>query len=91
VELGLEELSPNAKPISIARLATSGGYAQETEPGLLLPEIPALKKPAAILAMPGSLSNSGEFHLGEPEHLVQTTQLVEQTRSLELFQFKRLN
>ncbi len=91
VELGLEELSPNAKPVSIARLATSGGYALGSEPGLLLPEIPALQKPAAILAMPGSLSSSEEFHLGEPEQLVRTTQLVEQTHSLELFQFKRLN
>jgi hypothetical protein len=91
VELGLEELAPNAKPISIARLATSGGYGPGTEPGLLLPEIPALKKAAAILTMPGSFDAAGEFHLGEPHKRVRATQLVEQTRSLDLFQFSPVN
>jgi hypothetical protein len=91
VELGLEELSPNAKPVSIARLATSGGVAPGAEPGLLLPEIPALKRAAAILTMPGSLDSSSEFHLGEPAWRARTTQLVEQTRSLALFQFSPVN
>jgi hypothetical protein len=91
VELGLEELSPNAKPVSIARLATSGGAAAGTEPGLLLPEIPALKRAAAILTMPGSLDASSEFHLGEPGQRVRTTHLLEQTRSLALFQFSPVN
>ncbi len=91
VELGLEELSPNAKPVSIARLATSGGIASSIEPGLLLPEIPALNRAATILTMPGRLDSSIEFHLGEPAQRVRTTQLVEQTHSLELFHFSPVN
>ena len=91
VELGLEELAPNAKPVSIAKLASVGGYAPNTEPGLLLPEIPALKRAAAILALPGSLDSASEFHFGEPDQRVRATQLVEQTRSLELFQFSAVN
>lgn len=91
VELGLEAVSPNAKPVSIARLASSDGYALSTEPGLLLPEIPALNRAASILTMPGSLSSSSEFHFGEPEQRVRATHLVEQTLSLQLFQFSPAN
>jgi hypothetical protein len=91
VELGLEELSPNAKPVSIAKLASSGGYETATEPGLLLPEIPALRRAAAILALPGSLASASEFHLGESDQRVRTTQLLEQTLSLELYRFNTVN
>lgn len=91
VELGLEELAPNAKPVSIAKLATSGGYDAATEPGLLLPEIPALKRAASILTLPGSLASASEFHLGEPDQRVRTTQLLEQTLSLELYRFSTVN
>lgn len=91
VELGLEELAPNAKPVSIAKLASSGRYEADTKPGLLLPEIPALRRAAAILALPGSLASASEFHLAEPDQRVRTTQLLEQTLSLELYRFSTVN
>jgi hypothetical protein len=65
--------------------------APDSQPGLLLPEIPALNRAAAILAMPGSLDESSEFHFGEPGQRVRATQLVEQTLSLELFRFSPVN
>lgn len=91
VELGLEELAPNAKPISISRLASFGGRTTNTEPGLLLPEIPTLKRAAAILAMPGSFDSASEFRLGESDQRVRATQMVERTLSLEMFQFNTVN
>jgi cyclic-di-GMP-binding protein len=89
VELGLEELAPNAKPISIARLPS--GAAQASEPGLLLPEIPALKRAASILALPGRLDATSEFHFGEPQQRVRATHLLEQTLSIEVFQFSPIS
>ena len=84
LELGVQEFAPSATPIGL-----EGGNASESEPALLLPEIPALRQPSAILAPYGQVDASRELLIaGDHARLrVRATRIVEQTLSVQMFQF----
>jgi cyclic-di-GMP-binding protein len=87
LELGLEELAPNARPVT---LRTAGmPQPQESQPVLLLPEVPSLNQAPAILAPLFPLDASCELNLGELQSRlrVRATRLLERTVSIQIVQF----
>lgn len=84
LELGVQEFAPSATPIGL-----EGENASESELALLLPEIPALRQPSAILAPYGQVDASRELLIaGDHARLrVRATRIVEQTLSVQMFQF----
>lgn len=89
LELGLEELAPTARPVSIRK--TRG--AQESERVLLLPEVPSLNQAPAILAPIFPLDSTCELNLGELQSKVRVraTRLLERTVSVQLVQFSAVS
>ncbi len=87
VELGAQMLSPNALPIALK--PTIGPPDAKFTVALLLPEIPSLSQPAAIIAAPGTYMHQREFFMEEngETHTVRAQKRVEQTLSFEIFQF----
>lgn len=87
VELGAQMLAPNAEPIVIKPTiaAVDAGF----ELALLLPEIPSLSQPAAIVAAPGTFQSEREFvieHNGVTQ-TIRARKRLEQTISFEIFQY----
>jgi hypothetical protein len=84
LELGLQQFAPGATPVGLG-----SEDASESEPALLLPEIPALHRAAAILAPYGQVDASREFLMdGQDTRLrVRATTLLEQTLSFQMFHF----
>ena len=84
LELGVQEFAPSATPIGL-----QGENASDSGPALLLPEIPALHQPWAILAPYGQVDASRELLIaGNNSRLrVRATRIVEQTLSVQMFQF----
>lgn len=82
LELGLQQFAPGATPVGLG-----SEDAAESEPALLLPEIPALHRAAAILAPYGHVDASREFLMdGQDTRLrVRATKLLEQTLSFQMF------
>lgn len=87
VELGAQMLSPNALPIALK--PTIGPPDAKFSVALLLPEIPSLSQPAAIIAAPGTYMHQREFLMEEngETHTIRAQKRVEQTLSFEIFQF----
>jgi hypothetical protein len=90
LELGLEELAPTARPVSIRK---TRGPAQEAERVLLLPEVPSLNQAPAILAPLFPLDSTCELNLGELQSKlrVRATRLLERTVSVQLVQFSAVS
>jgi len=91
LELGLEELAPTARPVS---LRTPGmPRPQESQPVLLLPEVPALNQAPAILAPLFPLDTTCELNLGELQSRlrVRATRLLERTVSVQVVQFSAVS
>jgi len=90
LELGLEELAPTARPVSIRK---TRGASQETEPVLLLPEVPSLNQAPAILAPLFPLDSTCELSLGDLQSKlrVRATRLLERTVSVQLVQFSAIS
>jgi hypothetical protein len=90
LELGLEELAPTARPVSIRK--TRGGE-QESERVLLLPEVPSLNQAPAILAPLFALDSTCELSLGDLQSKlrVRATRLLERTVSVQLIQFSAVS
>ncbi|MFO1364665.1 MAG: hypothetical protein U1F45_19775 [Burkholderiales bacterium] len=86
LELGLEELAPTARAVSIRK---TRGAAQDAEHVLLLPEVPALNQAPAILAPLFPLDSTCELSLGDLQSKlrVRATRLLERTVSVQLVQF----
>lgn len=86
LELGLEEISPNARPVQL-RLAH--GEAETAQHALLLPEEPGHNRAASLLAPISRLDATCEMSVGELQAKlkVKPTLLVEQTSSVQLLQF----
>ncbi len=91
LELGLEELAPTARAIS---LRTSGmPRPHESQPVLLLPEVPALNQGPAILAPLFALDSTCELNLGEMQSRlrIRATRLLERTVSVQVVQFSAVS
>jgi len=86
LELGLEELAPTARPVSIRKSRAGEG---DGEPVLLLPEVPSLNQAPAILAPLAALDSTCELNLGElnSKLRVRATRLLERTVSVQVVQF----
>ena len=84
LELGLQKIAPTATPVSVAH-----ADMRTAVPALLLPEIPALQKAAAILAPCGRMDVESDYRLDHRglRWPVRTTQLLEQTLSMQMFRF----
>jgi hypothetical protein len=87
LELGLEELAPTARAVSL-RSARSP-RPDESQPVLLLPEVPALNQAPAILAPLFPLDSTCELNLGDLQSRlrVRATRLLERTVSVQIVQF----
>lgn len=87
LELGLEELAPTARPVTLR--TTGMPQPQESQPVLLLPEVPSLNQAPAILAPLFPLDASCELNLGELQSRlrVRATRLLERTVSIQIVQF----
>lgn len=87
VEVGAQMLAPQAEAIAIKPVITSANAL--FQPALLLPEIPALKQAARIVASRGSYQPMREFEVRSQGliHLVRADKLIEQTDSFDLFTF----
>jgi hypothetical protein len=92
LELGLEELAPTARPVSIRR-SPAGKLEGEGEPVLLLPEVPSLNQAPAILAPLAVLDSTCELNLGELQSKlrVRATRLLERTVSVQVVQFSAVS
>ncbi|MES2499225.1 MAG: hypothetical protein V4570_01710 [Pseudomonadota bacterium] len=84
LDVGLQLISPSATAVSIR----AENSALESE-ALLLPELPALKQAASIVAAVGLCKTGStlELHHNNSVSNVQLTQLVERTASFERFQY----
>lgn len=90
LELGLEELAPTARAVSIRK---TRGTSQDTEHVLLLPEVPSLNQAPAILAPLFPLDTTCELSLGDLQSKlrVRATRLLERTVSVQLVQFSAVS
>jgi hypothetical protein len=87
LELGLEEIAPNARPVQLRR--TRDAAAMLPHHALLLPEEPTHNRAASLVAPLASLDSTCELSVGELQAKlkVKPTLLVEQTSSVQLLQF----
>ncbi len=87
VEVGAQMLAPNAEAIAIKPVITSANAL--FQPALLLPEVPALKLSARIVASRGSFQPMREFEVRSQGliQVVRAEKLIEQTDSFDLFTF----
>ena len=85
VEFGVQMLGPRAEAVSLEPVAGGRG----TQKALLLPDIPALQQPAAIVAMPGNYQPEREFVLVLTKQVdtIRAAELLEKTACYELFRF----
>jgi hypothetical protein len=91
LELGLEELAPTARAIS---LRTSGSpQIDQSQQVLLLPEVPSLNQGPAILAPLFALDSTCELNLGELQSRlrIRATRLLERTVSVQVVQFSAVS
>jgi hypothetical protein len=90
LELGLEELAPTARAVSIRK---TRGPAQDAQHVLLLPEVPSLNQAPAILAPLFPLDSTCELSLGDLQSKlrVRATRLLERTVSVQLVQFSAVS
>ncbi|MDH5649619.1 MAG: hypothetical protein OEY67_08180 [Gammaproteobacteria bacterium] len=88
-ELGIQRLAPSAKPLAIKTLVQQNKES-EFMPGLLLPEIPALKQAQSLITPRGVFRNDGIVYIddGNMMRRVTCTKLMEVTGSYERFQFR---
>lgn len=91
IELGVEEMAPAARAVSIRKLRDEA--QRNPEPVLLLPEVPALNQASAILAPLVPLDTTCELNLGELQSRVRVkaTELLERTVSVQLLQFSAVS
>jgi len=91
LELGLEELAPTARAVSLR--SSQGPRPQESQPVLLLPEVPALNQAPAILAPLFPLDSTCELNLGDLQSRlrVRATRLLERTVSVQVVQFSAVS
>ena len=87
IELGVQMLAPKAIAAAIKPTITAADAA--FLPALILPEMPILKQPAALVAPHGSFQEMREFRLdqGGIVSTIRATKLLEQTNSFEVFTF----
>ncbi|MCX7892398.1 MAG: hypothetical protein N2544_08555 [Burkholderiales bacterium] len=87
LELGLEEIAPTARPVSIRKARDA--ESEPAEPVLLLPEVPSLNQAPALLAPLVPLDSTCELNLGELQSKlrVRATRLLERTVSVQVVQF----
>lgn len=87
LEVGTQLIAPNAKAIAIKLQ-----QQERFEPALLLPEMPALKQQASIIANCGSYGPARVLDLDEGGKIskILLTKLIDRTGSFERFQFSRL-
>ncbi|BCB28070.1 hypothetical protein SKTS_29560 [Sulfurimicrobium lacus] len=91
LQLGAQMLAPTATPALIRPVIASIGTL--FQPALLLPEIPALKQPATLLALRGSFAPQREFMvegMGRPQN-IRATKLLEQSATFDLFEFAHIH
>jgi len=91
LELGLEELAPTARAVSLRSAHTP--RPDESQPVLLLPEVPALNQAPAILAPLFPLDSTCELNLGDLQSRlrVRATRLLERTVSVQVVQFSAVS
>lgn len=84
LDLGLQALAPNAIPVTVGENEEPIGV-----PALLLPEIPALRKAATILAPFGRMNPERDYRIDHRglRWRVRTVKLLEQTPSVQIFRF----
>lgn len=89
LELGVEELAPSARAVSIR---TIDDPQLNPEPVLLLPEVSAISQAPAILAPLLKLDSTCELNLGDLQSKlrVKATRLLERTASMQLLQFNAI-
>jgi hypothetical protein len=91
LELGLEELAPTARAVSLR--SARAPRPEESQPVLLLPEVPALNQAPAILAPLFPLDTTCELNLGDLQSRlrVRATRLLERTVSVQVVQFSAVS
>jgi hypothetical protein len=87
LEVGTQLIAPSAEAIAI-KLPKHDAF----EPALLLPEIPALKQPASIVANCGSYGPARVLELHQDNKILKVllTKLIDRTGSFERFHFSYL-
>ncbi|MCB5188603.1 hypothetical protein LG200_11400 [Methylobacillus caricis] len=87
LEIGIQMISPDAKPAG-ARIVNQDDFV----PVLLLPEIPALKQHASLIASPGTYSPARLMDLEENGTIqrIMVTRLVERSHHFDRFYFSVL-
>jgi hypothetical protein len=90
LELGLEELAPTARAVSIRKTRDATHQAERV---LLLPEVPSLNQAPAILAPLFPFDSTCELSLGDLQSKlrVRATRLLERTVSVQLVQFSAVS
>ncbi len=93
VEIGVEMLAPGAEPVAL-RGRTPAYQSDQPMPGLLLPAMPFLRRPATLLAAWGTYQPGGELYITKKERgsrLVHLVKLLERTGSFEHIVFTDRN
>lgn len=87
LELGVQMLAPKALPVAVKPVIS--GPRAEFEAALILPEMPILKQPEALVVPHGLFQETREFSLDQSGVIstVRATKLLEQTHSFDVFAF----
>jgi len=87
IQIGAQLMAPQAEAVAIKPVISAANAL--FQPALLLPEMPALKQPACLVAAHGSYQPMREFEVRNQGliHIVRADKLIEQTESCDIFTF----
>lgn len=86
VELGIEMLAPSVEPVAVKTADREVEFTQ----GLLLPPLPALRKPATLLVRRGVYAPGRNLYLQRgdgPAELIRPLRVIERTNAFEQLSF----
>jgi hypothetical protein len=90
LQLGMQMLAPHAQCVSVA--PALGQRASRKVPGLRLPELPTMRRPATLLVPHGTYAeNDYVVDSAEGSQRVRPTKIVEQTQAFDAFAFRSLD
>jgi hypothetical protein len=90
LQFGMQMLAPHADCVSVA--PALGNRATRRVPGLRLPELPTMRRPATLIVPHGTYADCDYvIESAEGSQRVRATKLIEQTQSFDAFAFKGLD
>lgn len=92
MEIGIQRLAPKARPVAIKTLSEDGKES-EFMPGILVPELPALKQAESLITPRGVFKEDRIVYMddGRILHRIKSDELVEITGAFERFHYSNID